>query len=218
MNRPFCDSESAARKKLPLESAFSVCPTKCSAPAGRRPLQAPRCLQTHCRRKRNSARRGKRKTMHMVKFLRARFLLCSFPDIDEYDCKAFDTVSRPKYHMTDSRCLLSLILHQNRQNMGIVSYGSFSFYRLGMRNCLACKTICFPASGMNRPLPPTLSLRISGCPEKRSALAGRRSPRTPRYLQTHRRDSRAQTKYRVPQQAQDCAHGETPACLADETC
>lgn len=153
MNRPFCDSESAARKKLPLESAFSVCPTKCSAPAGRRPPQAPRCLQTHCRRKRNSARRGKRKTMHMVKFLRARFLLCSFPDIDEYNCKAFDTVSRPKYRMTDSRCLLSLILHQNRQNIGIVSYGSFSFYRLGMRNCLACKTICFPASGMYRPLP-----------------------------------------------------------------
>lgn len=151
MNRPFCDSESAG------ENSFLGSPRSPSARQSALHQQAggPRRLHDACRgrRKRNSARRGKRKTMHMVKFLRARFLLCSFPDIDEYNCKAFDTVSRPKYHMTDSRCLLSLILHQNRQNIGIVSYGSFSFYRLGMRNCLACKTICFPASGMYRPLP-----------------------------------------------------------------
>lgn len=151
MNRPFCDSESAG------ENSFLGSPRSPSARQSALHQQDGGLCRLHdaCRgrRKRNSARRGKRKTMHMVKFLRARFLLCSFPDIDEYNCKAFDTVSRPKYHMTDSRCLLSLILHQNRQNMGIVSYGSFSFYRLGMRNCLACKTICFPASGMNRPLP-----------------------------------------------------------------
>lgn len=151
MNRPFCDSESAARKN------FLWSPRSPSARQSALHQQDGGLCRLHdaCRgrRKRNSARRGKRKTMHMVKFLRARFLLCSFPDIDEYNCKAFDTVSRPKYHMTDSRCLLSLILHQNRQNIGIVSCGSFSFYRLGMRNCLACKTICFPASGMYRPLP-----------------------------------------------------------------
>lgn len=151
MNRPFCDSESAG------ENSFLWSPRSPSARQSALHQQDGGLCRLHdaCRgrRKRNSARRGKRKTMHMVKFLRARFLLCSFPDIDEYNCKAFDTVSRPKYHMTDSRCLLSLILHQNRQNIGIVSYGSFSFYRLGMRNCLACKTICFPASGMYRPLP-----------------------------------------------------------------